>query len=75
MAYSLFDDLAVLLTRWFGRVPAEPATKTQRDTHRQSPADDDNGETQWLKRDDETIVVHREQPHEKPPAEVSRPKS
>lgn len=66
VAYSLFDDLAVLLARWFGRAPAIEAAD---DGPLESSADGGNGDTRQLKRADETVVVHREphpQPHELP---------
>jgi hypothetical protein len=66
VAYSLFDDLAVLLARWFGRAPAEPAVELKRDGHRVSPDGNGNGDTQTRKRSAETVVVRREPAHKEP---------
>jgi hypothetical protein len=65
VAYSLFDDLSVLLARLFGRAEPEPASRPGRDATRDpsgGPGKGGNGETQWLKPGQETVVVHRQQP-------------
>ncbi len=65
VAYSLFDDLSVLMARLFHRTPTEPATEAKHEGHRGPTAGGDgNGDTQWLKRGEETIVVRCEPAHE-----------
>lgn len=62
VAYSLFDDLGTLIARLFGR-------KRPHVERRPIPGGNGNGDkhdTQWLTRDAETIVVHREPSHEHP---------
>ena len=69
VAYSLFDDLGNLIARLFGRTPSMVVAGVDRNGHRTPSGgngDGDNGDTQWLKRDDETIVVHREPSREHP---------
>ena len=69
VAYSLFDDLSNLIARLFGRTPSMAVAGADRDGHRTVSGGNGNGDkhdTQWLKRDDETIVVHREPSHEHP---------
>jgi HAE1 family hydrophobic/amphiphilic exporter-1 len=61
VAYSLFDDLGNLIARLFGRT--SPHVEPDHDGHRPSSGGNGNGDkhdTPWLKRGDETIVVHRE---------------
>ena len=64
VAYSLFDDLSVLLARLFGRGSAEFAAEAKYDGHRPSPADGDgNGDTQRVSHGQQTIAI-RHQSHE-----------
>jgi HAE1 family hydrophobic/amphiphilic exporter-1 len=60
VAYSLFDDLAVILARWFGHVPAKDRYESEPEEI--FAADDDN--THRLKLADETIVVRRDVPEQ-----------
>jgi HAE1 family hydrophobic/amphiphilic exporter-1 len=66
VAYSLFDDLSVMLARWFGPRPAEPRAEPQRDPSKTSSnGDGDNGDTVTLNLDRETILVRREPSHQR----------
>jgi hydrophobic/amphiphilic exporter-1 (mainly G- bacteria), HAE1 family len=64
VAYSLFDDLAALPTRLFGRRPSKPSKEPHRGASR-SPVngDGDNGDTLSLNLDRETMLVRREPVH------------
>jgi len=75
VAYSLFDDLGVILSRLFGRAPAEAGVNPRTDTPPLPANGDGNGDTQRLHRGAKTIVVHREVPHNEPvtDAEIRSP--
>jgi len=66
VAYSLFDDLSVLVAGWFGRRQAKPRTEPHRDSSKTSSnGDGDNGNTMSLNLDRETILVRREPSHQR----------
>jgi hydrophobic/amphiphilic exporter-1 (mainly G- bacteria), HAE1 family len=64
VAYSLFDDLAVLLARLFGRASPEPPAEPKRAGAGLSPGG--NGDTLLRKFTTDTVVVHREHAHQEP---------
>jgi HAE1 family hydrophobic/amphiphilic exporter-1 len=69
VAYSLFDDLGGLISRLFGRAPSAQVAGPDRPGHEPPSGgngDADGGDTQWLKRGEETISIRREDPHEQP---------
>jgi hydrophobic/amphiphilic exporter-1 (mainly G- bacteria), HAE1 family len=59
VAYSLFDDLSVLLARWFGPRPVEqPVTSSRRQSSAKAPSHDNA--TVNFSVDGDTLVVRRE---------------
>ena len=65
VAYSLFDDLSVLLARLFGRQEATPQSEPPGDqSETGSNGDGGDGNTVSLNLDRETIVVRREPSHQ-----------
>ena len=65
VAYSLFDDLSVLLARLFGRQEAKPQSEPPGDqSETGSNGDGGDGNTVSLNLDRETIVVRREPSHQ-----------
>jgi hydrophobic/amphiphilic exporter-1 (mainly G- bacteria), HAE1 family len=63
VAYSLFDDLAVLLARLFGRAPVEPTVEPEHESHRSSSDGNGDGDAAGRKRGTETVVIRRERAH------------
>lgn len=69
VAYSLFDDLGSLISRLFGRAPSTQVAGPDRVGHEPPSGGNDDGEggdTQWLKRGEDTIAIRREDSHEQP---------
>jgi hypothetical protein len=65
VAYSLFDDLSNLFSRWFGRGPAERVEGSNAE-QRHLPANHSGGNGDTLVGDTlvtQTIGVHRESSH------------
>ena len=66
VAYSLFDDLSVLVARLFGRRGLKPQSEPADDSSKTgSDGDGDDGNTVSLNLDRETIVVRREPSHQR----------
>jgi HAE1 family hydrophobic/amphiphilic exporter-1 len=63
VAYSLFDDLSVMISRLFHRQAYEESQRIERDKHRES-LPGGNGDTLMVYSDHETVVIRREPAHE-----------
>jgi HAE1 family hydrophobic/amphiphilic exporter-1 len=76
VAYSLFDDLGTLISRLFGRAPSTQVAGPDRagpEPPSGGNGDADGGDTQWLKRGEDTIAIRREDPHEQPAGSPALP--